>query len=152
MKHTSHLRTEAWLLWGLSTLPGELALANGRFSYTAFGCGNFWPAQLRRLEADSGRAGLAQRLDDGEQTVLFDVPLTEVQDVHFPWFYFSGGMKLTVSSVRYRFGFDRPANARAVTDVADLLTSVSRARHSGRAWRAVLLHEYGHQSDYDPPE
>lgn len=141
IKRTSHLQTEAWLLRGISSLPGVLALANGRLSYTAFGCGNFWPGQLRRLEADSGRPGLAQRLDDGKQAILFELPLVEVQDVQFPWFYFSGGVRLAVSGVRYRFGFDRPANARIETDVADLLAGVSRARQSGKAWKAALLGE-----------
>lgn len=141
MKRTSHLQTEAWLLRGISSLPGMLALANGRLSYTAFGCGSFWPGQLRRLEEDTGRPGLAQRLDDGEQAILFDAPLADVQDIHFPWFYFSGGVRLTVNGARYRFGFDRPVNSRATIDVADLIGEVARAQDSGKAWKAALLDE-----------
>jgi hypothetical protein len=51
----SRLRTDAWLLRGVSSIPGELRLAAGTSSFTSSGTGSAWPLQRRRL----GRA-LAQ--------------------------------------------------------------------------------------------
>ena len=48
------IRTEAWLLRGISSLPGMLELADGNLSFTAFGSGNFWGFQLRKLEQETG--------------------------------------------------------------------------------------------------
>ena len=141
MKNSSRLRTEAWLLRGISSMPGALALANDRLSFTAFGAGNFGGRQLRKLEAEAGRDGLATRLGNDENTVVFDVPLAEVQDVNFPWYYFSGGVKLTLCGVRYRFGFARPANTKLPSENADL-SDITKARRSGKAWKAVLIEPY----------
>lgn len=119
-------------------MPGALMLAKGRLSFTAFGSGNLWGRQLRTLEVEAGHTGLAKRLGDDENTVVFDVPLADVQDVTFPWYYFSGGVKLTVGGVRYRFGFDRPANTRMPSEGVDL-GEITRARRSGKAWKAVFM-------------
>jgi len=135
----SHLRTQAWLLRGISSIPGALRLAGGRLSFTAFGAGNLWPSQLRTLERDTGRIGLAKRLGKEENTVVFDVPLADIQHVRFPWYYFSGGLKLTLNGIVYRFGFDRPSNTKLSGEGADLVGEVSRARRSGKAWKAVLI-------------
>lgn len=119
-------------------MPGALTLADDRLSFTAFGSGNFWGRQLRKLEAEAGRVGLAKQLGDDQRTVVFEVPLSEVQDVTFPWYYFSGGVKLTLGGVRYRFGFDRPANTKMPSESLDL-GDISKARRSGKAWKAVLI-------------
>ena len=140
MKGKSQLSTKAWLLRGISSIPGRLKLSKGRLSFTAFDAGTCWGFQLRKLEAATGREGLAERLSNDENTVLFDVPLIEVQRVRFPWFYFSGGVKLTLGGVRYRFGFDKPANTRMPSEALDL-SEISKARRSGKAWKAALLEQ-----------
>ena len=127
------------MLRGISSIPGALKLSGGRLSFTAFGAGNCWRRQLRKLERETGRVGLAELLGDDQNAVVFDIPLAEVQDVHFPWFYFSGGVKFTVDGVRYRFGFDRPANTKLSAEGADLVGAISKARRSGRAWKAVFI-------------
>lgn len=138
MTPSPRLRTAAWLLRGISSLPGVLSLANNRLTFTAFGSGNFWPGQLRQLEADTGRAQLAQRLESDQRSILLDVPLDEVEAIRFPWYYFSGGVKLTVGGVRYRFGFDRPANTMPSHDVVGNINEITRGRQSGKAWRKAL--------------
>lgn len=133
------LCTDAWLLRGINSMPGTLKLAGGRLSYTACGAGTFWRRQLRKLETEVGRAGLAKRLYENEKAIVFDVSLADVQEVHFPWFYFSGGVKLTLYGVRYRFGFEQPANTRVASEGGDLIGQIARARRLGKAWKAVLL-------------
>ncbi len=140
MKRKSQLITRAWLLRGISSIPGTLKLSKGRLSFTASDAGTCWGFQLRKLEAQAGRAGLAERLSKDKNTVVFDVPLADVQQVHFPWFYFSGGVKLTLHGVRYRFGFDKPANTRMPSEGVDL-SEIKKARRSGKAWKAVLLEQ-----------
>ncbi len=137
-KQRTHLSTKAWLLRGISSIPGRLTLGGGRLSFTAFGPGNLWPSQLRKLERDAGRKGLATRLSNDERTVVFEVPRSDVQKVSFPWYYFSGGAKLTLNGVRFRFGFDKPANTRMTSEGGDLVGEIFRARRSGKAWKAVL--------------
>ena len=130
--------TDAWLLRGIRSLPGRLQLARGRLSFTAFGAGNFRPRQLRALERDFGRAELAEPLRDGKTTVVFDVPFSAVQAVRFPWYYFSGGLHLTLNGECYRFGFDEPSNTQGAGEGGDLIGSISRARRRGKAWRSML--------------
>ena len=132
----SNLKTDAWLLKGTRSMRGSLKLSKGHLSFTAYGSGNFGRSHLRELEAAIGIAGLAEVLDNEEQAVLFEVPLTEVQNINFPWYYFSGGVKLTVNGVRHRFGFDEPANSQTS---ADPIGEVSKARKNGKAWKRVLL-------------
>ena len=67
------MRTPIWRLIGLTgSQYGELQILNGRLKYS--------PA--------SG--------------VGFDVELTEVKDINFPWHYFSGGFKMTLAGEEFR--------------------------------------------------
>ena len=86
---------------------------------------------------------------------LFDVPLDEVRDVVFPWYYLGGGVKLTVGAVRYRIAFVRPTNASdapgrllARTGIAGgtlglftlgrIVRDLDEGRETGKAWKAIL--------------
>lgn len=137
MTQTRDLHTTTWLLRGASSLPGVLSLEGGRLSYTAYGPGNLWGFQLRTLERASGRAGLAEALREDETAVLFDVPLAEVERIVFPWYYFSGGLKLGARGARYRFSFVQPANTQVGSGVGGL-QGIGAARRHGTAWRAAL--------------
>lgn len=133
------LRTDAWLMRGLGTLPGRLALAHGRLSFTAHGAGTLWPFQLRRLAQAAGRPALAEALEAGRAAVVFDVSLAAVARVHVPWYYFSGGLIVTTGAgARYRLGFARPVNTAAAAEPGDLFGEVARARRAGKAWRQAL--------------
>lgn len=144
---TPRFGSKAWLLRGIRSLPGTLQFARGRLSFTAFDAGNFRGRQLRSLEQDFGRTELVGMLTEGKTAVVFDVPLSAVQAVHFPWYYFSGGLRLTLNGVRYRFGFDQPSNTKGAEEGGDLIGSISTARERGKAWRTVFTELYSPQSE-----
>ena len=105
------------------------------------------------LELADGRLGFTT-----EEGRVFEAPLEEVTDVTFPWFYFGGGVKLTVAGTRYRLSFVRPNGAElvsarlmegvvggAVGGAFALMTArqkvsdIGVGRMAGKAWRAVLV-------------
>ena len=117
------LRTPAWLLVGFfGNCPGVLELADGRLSFLT------------------------------EEGHPFDAPLAEVTAVTFPWYYFGGGMKLTVRGQRYRLSFVRPNGAEDVSgqvlarlgNPLGLLTAgqkvvdIGTGRQAGKTWKAAL--------------
>lgn len=119
------LRTPAWLLVGITgSTPGVLELAGGHLAFTTEG----------------GR--------------VFDVPLRELSNVKFPWYYFGGGAKFSVGGDDYRISFVRPNDAGDVPGrllagtefggPAALLTAgrkvldIGEGRRAGKAWKAVL--------------
>ncbi len=148
MSGESTLSTQAWLLQGVNSIPGVMTLADDRLSFTAVGCGTFSSRALSKLTAEIGKPDAAEQLENGGEAELFDEPLSEVQDVRFPWYYFSGGMKLSVHGVRFRFGFDRPANTMVPSHVeasmgklvraAGSVAEISSARKRGGAWKSAL--------------
>ena len=94
---------QVWRLLGLTgSEPGHLELRGGRLIYT--------PAD--------------------EYIPGFDVPLSEVNDVKFPWHYFSGGFKMRIGGEEFRFSFVEPHNEYA---------DISGGREAGKAWKKVLL-------------
>jgi hypothetical protein len=64
----------------------------------------------------------------------FDVPITEVHDINFPWHYFGGGFKMRIAGEQYRFSFVEPH-----TESAD----IKAARDRGRVWKKLLLPSRG---------
>lgn len=62
--------------------------------------------------------------------VGFDVPLTEVQDITFPWYYFGGGFKMRIGNDNYRFSFIKPHDEYA---------NIGEARATGKAWKRALI-------------
>ena len=118
------LRTPVWLLQGMTgSRPGLLELSDGVIAFTA----------------EEGR--------------VFETRLTEATDVAFPWFYFGGGMKLTVDGTRHRISFVRPngaevvdarlfeglgAGALALLTVNGKIADIGEGRRAGKAWKAAL--------------
>jgi len=98
------LQSQVWLLSGMTgSQEGILQLADGRFAFT----------------------------DIDGQTV-FDVPLSEVREVEFPWYYFGGGMKLSIGAERYRVSFMRPGN------IGGGIGDIGPGRRVGKEWKAAL--------------
>jgi hypothetical protein len=101
---TDEVETEAWLLRGITgSIPGILSLANGRFTFVT-----------------------------GDGQAVFDAPVSDVADVKVPWYYFGGGMKLSVGTERYRLSFVRPTAAGG--GVAD----IPQGRGACKMWRSLL--------------
>lgn len=143
MNGSTKFKSMAWLLRGISSIPGELKLADGRLSFKAFGFGTFWKFQLERLERETGQPSLAERLDNGETAMVFHFSLNDV-DVRFPWYYFSGGVVITVEGTKYKFSFGRPANSgsnalsKNVLQAMNDLREAGNMRQTGKAWRKAL--------------
>jgi hypothetical protein len=99
--------------------------------------------QLDRLELETGQPSLSERLDNGETALVFHLPLSAV-DVHFPWYYFSGGLVITVEGIKYKFSFGRPANTsttalnKNVLQAMNDLREAGNMRQTGKAWRKAM--------------
>ena len=138
----SNLRSAAWLLRGISSIPGHLALTPGRLAFRASGPGTAWPWQLRKLEAQLRTPSLAARIDAGD-AVLFDAPLTEVSAT-FPWYSFLGGLTIAYRDASLRFSFGRPPNSPdARRGAAAMLDEIASMRSVGKAWSVALQRHPG---------
>jgi hypothetical protein len=87
-----------------------------------------------------------------ETREVFDVRLQEVTGVVWPWYYFGGGVKLTVDGEQYRFSFVLPngaeyPEARAQAEAGDPAAlaivarkgkDIARGRTAGKEWQRLL--------------
>lgn len=145
---TTTLRTEAWLLRGISSIPGELILKDGVIRFMAEGTGSAWPWQLRKLERELHMPGLAESIDRGDGGCVFQWR-TDALQAWAPFHYFSGGIKLKQGNIVLAFSFGRPANmdlrlegdahaSDVVAEVQKQLVTVRRMREHGKRWLAAL--------------
>ena len=89
----------------------------------------------------------------GETGTAFDVPVNEVSEVSFPWFYFSGGIKLAAAGEKYRLSFVKPNNQNSylagqaanevvpgagMVAVADIAGDIRTGRTAGKKWKRLL--------------
>lgn len=133
-----HLQSLAWIIMGSTgSAPGVLSLSGGRLSFQAHDRGALTSGQLRTLEQRTGRAGLADHLANGYRVPLFEAPLEAVGNVKFPWYYFGGGMKLTIAGQPFRFSFLQPQNTKLPGELASA-RELTTGRAAGKAWRAAL--------------
>jgi hypothetical protein len=115
--------SDAWLLQGMTvSVPGWLDLRDGRLSFVT------------------------------PDSVVFDVALSDVSAVVFPWYYFGGGVKLTAAGEPYRLSFVKPNGAEyaaarglaslgepaALAFAASKLGDVGSGQEVGRLWRQLL--------------
>ncbi len=131
------LSSPAWLLRGISSIPGELRLCDSRISFIAHERGSAWDWQLRRLERDAGSLGFEKSLKDGSTASLFNESLKDIH-VRSPWYYFSGGLVLQIRGVSYRISFGKPASS---SNDDDELGTVSTMRQAGKQWLRALASE-----------
>ncbi len=134
----TRVRTDAWLLRGISSIPGELRLANGKLSFTSSAYGSAWPFQLRRLGQLLDQPSLAKALEEGKTFQFFQWQAEQVQS-SVPWYYFGGGIKVRHQGILLRFSFGRPTSgghnlATAVSDLKELGAMRSR----GKLWAKAL--------------
>jgi hypothetical protein len=119
----TQLSSAAWILIGLGNQPALLEMADG----------------LLALTTREGR--------------VFEVPVADLTNVTFPWYYFGGGLKLTAAGANYRISFVRPngaemltarllesfgANTLALLTVGQKIADIARGRRAGKAWRKAL--------------
>jgi hypothetical protein len=77
------LASPAWVIGGLRNRPGYLVTA----------------------ATPPGPPRIA--FTDGEET-LFDVPLAEISDVSYPWYWFGGGFKARIAGKTVKITFVKP--------------------------------------------
>ena len=128
------MSSEAWLLRGISSIPGELRLSGSILSFTAHDTGTAWDWQLRKLERGAGSTGFMEALKRGGRAVLFSESLADLR-VRSPWYYFSGGVVLEIRRQKYRLSFGQPARSSA--DDNELQT-IGTTRRAGKQWLRAL--------------
>ncbi len=127
----------AWLLRGISSVPGELRLRSAQLSFVAQERGSAWDWQLRKLERDACTANFADTLQSGDHATLFNEPLAQVS-IRFPWYYFSGGLVVTTRRQVYRLSFGQLASSSMTSDE---LETVSTMRRVGKHWMRLLARD-----------
>ena len=112
---------------------------------------------LRNVPGYLGLGG--DRLTFVSDTPVFDVPLSEVTDVVWPWYWFGGGFRCRAAGERYKVTFVRP-NGMPAPDPSMLqvgvgvfgmlsgtwhdihalqgLADVRTGRAAGQQWRSAL--------------
>jgi hypothetical protein len=134
----NRLRTEAWLLRGISSIPGELVLEGGALKFIARGTGSAWPWQIAKIERALQLSGYASAAKDGKPFALFEWPVSEV-DAVVPWYYFGGGIVLARNGRRLRFSFGSPASTnQSLASAFENIRKVGAMRSRGKLWSAAI--------------
>jgi hypothetical protein len=128
------LSSYVWLQSGpldYSPARGALHLANGRLTFVI----SEPPGEKKAswLEEASGQPGIAERLENGEQVQIFDVPVSDTE-VRFPVMSLGALMFLTVGGTRYRLNFYDPARGARPTG----RLGVFKGMAAGRPWKRAL--------------
>ena len=150
MENDQSFATEVWLLSGIiNSLPGILTLENNRLILTAIGSGTFWESGLKKIEKKSGVENFFSLINTGKPVQLFNVDLSEIQKLSFPWFYFSAGAHITCKKAKYRLSFIQPNNSvmpildrsdfsAVYTKNVEIIQDIKDARKVGRKWKSLL--------------
>ena len=131
------IHNTAWLLFGhIQSLGGVLKLENERVSFEGVGealagVPGFLRFSVRRLERSAKRPGLARALLRYENAVVFDVQVSEIDEMKVPWH--RSGINLYIDGNRYRFSFLRPGNTNGSG-----LEEVPDAMETTESWREAL--------------
>ncbi len=139
------LLTDAWLLRGISSIPGELALSAGELSFSAYNSGTAWPWQLRKLELELGVNKIAQAMENGQKKIVFKWSIQELS-YWVPWYYFGGGIKIKRGSQLIKLSFGSPVETSGLTNqpaedlrqAAANFKEVGLMRGRGALWVAAL--------------
>lgn len=130
----------AWLLLGLiNSLPGLLQLRNEQLSYVAHHSGTLGTRGLSKLEKKFGIPDLAYKLVSNQPTLLFRIHLSEIESIHFPFYYFSAGMHFKINNEKHRLSFIRPNNTRTYARNFAGAHEIPASVNIGREWKKLLL-------------
>lgn len=136
-KTTSSIRdicSPAWILCGISSVPGELKLSGSVLSFIAHGTGSAWDWQLKKLERRSGASGFMNILKEGGHAVLFREPVIGICSGS-PWYYFSGGIVLQIRRQTYKVSFGQPASSSISQNEVQTIRTMRRV---GMQWIHAL--------------
>ena len=144
MDATAEVTTKAWLLRGIGNLAGKMTLQGGRLRFvTLGGYGQLLSFQLRRLEKETGSAGLEKLVNDGLEATVLEVMLTDITQIVFPWYYFQGGVRLVINGVKYKFLFSAPSNSkisieRGAGEAVELFGALIEGRRAMKVWKVAF--------------
>ncbi len=130
------MESPAWLLRGISALPGRLRLVEGRLSFTALGTGSAWGWQLRQLGRQAASPRLGQELASGRPALVFDDDLAQLA-IRSPWYWFGGGIIVASSRGSFRLAFGPPVGSDGGDGYCEL-AKIEPMRMLGARWRSVL--------------
>ncbi|MFI2429786.1 hypothetical protein ACH5A7_37935 [Streptomyces sp. NPDC018955] len=131
----AELVSPVWLLMGATgSAPGFLYLKKQRVAFEVTRRGALTEGQSNRLMGLFHDPGLNGTWSPEGTPVVFDVPLSEVTGVRFPWYEFGGGMRIHLGSHRFRFSFVQPSN----TAVEPHAPGMGRGRAACRHWKDAL--------------
>lgn len=131
------MHSDAWLLRGVSSIPGRLLLEHGHIRFVVSSSGTAWPWQLRKLARQLATTWPGDGDGRARDAELFRWPLDGVR-AWAPRYYFSGGIRLAHAGRVLRFSFGRPVDAEARGEELDVYREVDRMRATGLQWRATL--------------
>ncbi|ODS91011.1 MAG: hypothetical protein ABS45_15465 [Comamonas sp. SCN 65-56] len=138
---TPRFHSRAWLLRGISSLPGTLRLRDGVLSFAASDTGSAWGWQLRKLARLAPAPDeFLECLADGRPAVVFSQPLALLR-IHSPWYYFKGGLVVHAREACWRISFGAPARSSGQVGLAlavDELGKVRGMRALGHQWLSLL--------------
>jgi hypothetical protein len=112
------LCTQAWRLrFARRSIPGVLKLAKGRLSLTT-----------------------------DEKKHDFNVALSEVTRISFPWYYCGGGIKIKIGGETYKLSFVQPEGAEDIPfellpdddSSVSISAGVIEGCRTGSAWKEIL--------------
>jgi len=132
--------SKAWLLRGISALPGHLSLAGGWLSLRLLGSGSAWDWQLDKLARLAADADLIEQLLNGQRPLVFRQQLQTLA-IRWPWYYFKGGMVITTARSRWRISFGPPvdnAGNRSLAGVIDHWNTIIDMRQTGQHWLQAI--------------
>lgn len=123
MTRASYAST-AWLLIGITrhSAMGWLTMADGRLQFS--------------IEGD----------------VVFDLNAAAIQSVNYPWYYFSGGVKIRSQGDEFRLSFVKPNGAEVAVDrmlaesgnpaallgALEKFSDIGEGRRAGKRWKEIL--------------
>ena len=150
MEGNESFASEVWLLSGLfHSLPGILALEDGKLIFTAIGTGTFWDSGLKKIEKRSGAKNFYSLLKHDKPAQLFNVELSEIQKTTFPLIYFSAGAHITFNNEKYRLSFIEPNNTKmpifnrsqydaVIKRSVEIIQDIGHSRKVGKKWKSLL--------------
>lgn len=139
-------QSPAWLLFGGGGIPGGLNYSRQRLTFSASGLGNVGQERLAKFGERIHNRGLVASLKMGHNPEIFSVLASE-KNIKFPWYYFSGGLRVKDRKLTFKIGFAPPPEMKLVWINGELRHSPEEiknfgyaivARKIGKEWKKVL--------------
>ena len=117
---------------------GTLSLQSKTISFTAFGRGALTQKQLTTLAEKTSHPDLIGAFAADQGAVIFKHPVSQIENLHFPWYSFDAGMNLTLAGEKYRFSLVRPQNLSTSFYGLEGVANIPDARKVGKTWKKLL--------------